>query len=339
MIKVLVVDDDKLARKGIISLLNWEKHHMQVVGDVQNGKVALEFIKEHEVDLVFVDIDMPEMDGIEFMERCSRENPEIRYVILTFYEEFSYAQSVIRLGGLDYISKASLEFTDSDSILERIEKKYEERNQHLVKSVSKEEEEWKELREQWESLYWVFDTIFYRELLEKTRSYRPDIRVLERQIVRCIGKIDELLERRETDIPWFQSAEEILEWTDRMREEYRNYDSFQGNEFVSIMKAVKIAERDYTKHIHAQEVASEIGISRSYFSVKFKKYVGVTFGDFIQNLRIQKAQELLARTKLSIIEIAYQSGYEDVYYFNRVFREKMECSPNEYRKRKDRGQE
>lgn len=339
MIKVLIVDDDKLARKGIISLLNWEKHHMQVVGDVQNGKIALEFIREHEVDLVFVDIDMPEMDGIEFMERCSQEKPEIRFVILTFYEEFSYAQSVIRLGGLDYISKASLEFTDGDSILERIEKKYEERNQHLVKSVSGEEEEWKKLREEWDSLYWVFDTIFYKELLEKTRAYHPDVRILERQIVRCIGKIDELLERRDTDIPWFQSMEEILKWTDQMREVYRNCDSRQGNEFVSIMKAVKIAENDYTKHIHASEVASEIGISRSYFSVKFKKYVGITFGDFIQNLRIQRAEKLLLNTKFSVTEIAYQSGYEDVYYFNRVFREKMQCSPNEYRKRENRGKE
>lgn len=333
MIKVLVVDDDKLARKGIISLLNWKKHHMQVVGDVQNGKAALEFLKENEVDLVFVDIDMPEMDGIEFMERCNQEKPEIRFVVLTFYEEFSYAQSAIRLGSLDYISKASLEFSDSDAILERIERKYEERNKSVIKTRSTDEKEWQEIKEQWESLYWVFDTTFYRELLEKTKVYRPDIRVLERQMVRCVGKIDEMLERCDTNIPWFQSVEEILEWLDQMRMEYRDSDSLKGNEFVSIMKAVKIVENDFTKHIHASEVASEIGISRSYFSVRFKKYVGATFGDFIQNLRLQKAQKLLLETKLSVMEIAYQSGYEDVYYFNRVFREKMKCSPNEYRKK------
>ena len=333
MIKVLVVDDDKLARKGIISLLDWQKHHMQVVGDVQNGKAALEFLKENEVDLVFVDIDMPEMDGIEFMERCSQEKPEILFVVLTFYEEFSYAQSAIRLGSLDYISKAALEFSDSDAILERIERKYEERNKSIIKTRVRDEKEWQELKEQWESLYWVFDTIFYRELLEKTKGYRPDIRVLERQMVRCVGKIDEMLERHDTNIPWFQSIEELLEWIDQMRTEYRNSDSLKGNEVVSIMKAVKIVESDFTKHIHASEVASEIGISRSYFSVRFKKYVGVTFGDFIQNLRLQKSQKLLLETKLSVMEIAYQSGYEDVYYFNRVFREKMKCSPSEYRKK------
>lgn len=339
MIKVLVVDDDKLARKGIIALLNWEKHGMQVVGDVQNGKIALDFIRQYEVDLVFVDIDMPEMDGIEFMEKCSQEKPEIRFVVLTFYEEFSYVQSTIRLGGLDYISKASLEFTDSDSILERIEKNYRERKKNISKTKTEDEEKWNQLKEKWKSLYWIFDTIFYKKLIEETKEYNPDIRRMERQIVQCIGKIDELLEYRDIELPWFESVEEMLEWIDKMRKEYRNYDADGENEFVSIMKAVKIVERDFTHHIHALEVASEIGISRSYFSVKFKKYVGVTFGDFIQNLRIQKAQQLLNETDQNVTEIAYESGYEDVYYFNRVFREKVQCTPNEYRKRESRGKE
>lgn len=332
MIKVLIVDDDKLARQGIISLLNWEKHQMQVVGDVQNGRAALEFVREHEVDLVFVDIDMPEMDGIEFMEVCSREKPDIRFVVLTFYEEFSYAQSVIRLGGLEYISKASLEFADGDSLLERIEKKYEERSRGSRKIREESEGEWEKLKKEWDSLYWVFDTIFYEELEERTRSYGPDVRRLERQMLRCVGKVDEMLERKDTDIPWFDTVWEALEWIRRMREEWRNAESDTGNEAVSIMKAVKIGEQDFTGHIHVAEVAARVGISRSYFSVRFKKYVGLTFGDFIQNLRICRAKELLLKTDLSVLDVAEKSGYEDVYYFNRVFRERVCCSPGEYRK-------
>ena len=65
--RVLVVDDDKLARKGLISIMNWEKYGFEVVGDVQNGSKALEFLKDNMVDVVFTDIDMPEIDGIELM--------------------------------------------------------------------------------------------------------------------------------------------------------------------------------------------------------------------------------------------------------------------------------
>ncbi len=56
---VLIVDDDKLARKGLIAVIDWEQYGLCVVGDVQNGKKALEFLENHPVDLVFTDIDMP----------------------------------------------------------------------------------------------------------------------------------------------------------------------------------------------------------------------------------------------------------------------------------------
>ena len=73
--KVLVVDDDKLARKGLISIMDWGKYGFEVVGDVQNGRKALEFLRDNEVDIVFTDIDMPEIDGIELMKMCKKEYP------------------------------------------------------------------------------------------------------------------------------------------------------------------------------------------------------------------------------------------------------------------------
>lgn len=335
MIRVLVVDDDKLARQGIIALLPWEKYQMEVVGDVQNGREALRFLREKDTDLVFVDIDMPEMDGIEFMEQCSAERPDIRFVVLTFYEKFSYAQFAVRLGCLEYISKASLEFTDGDILLERIEKKYQERNRGVVRWEGQNRKVWEEIKEQWNSLWWVFDAMFYEELLERTKACHPQLRILERLMVTCIGKADVKFERRETEIPWFQSVEEVFEWVEQVRRGYRGCESGK-NEYGSMMKAVRWIERTYTQPLHASEVAAQIGMSRSSFSVKFKKYVGITFGDFVSKLRIGKAEELLLNTELGMTEIAEKSGYEDVYYFSRVFREKMQCSPAEYRRQAGR---
>ena len=99
---------------------------MAVVGEAQNGKNALQFIQEHPVDLVFVDIDMPEMNGIEFMEECRRIKPDVQFVVLSFFENFSYVQSTLRLGGLDYISKTSMELDNGDTILQRIVEKFEQ---------------------------------------------------------------------------------------------------------------------------------------------------------------------------------------------------------------------
>ena len=103
---VLIVDDDKLARKGLIAVIDWEQYGLCVVGDVQNGKKALEFLENHPVDLVFTDIDMPEMNGLELMKICKENYPETDFVIFSVYEDFSFARQALRLGALDYIPPA-----------------------------------------------------------------------------------------------------------------------------------------------------------------------------------------------------------------------------------------
>lgn len=125
--KVLIVDDDKLARKGLVAIMDWEKYGFEVVGDVQNGRKALEFLRNHPVDIVFTDIDMPEIDGLELMQMCGEKFPEIKFVILSVYENFSYAQTAIRMGALDYISKISFSPEECGTILERVGAKYMQR--------------------------------------------------------------------------------------------------------------------------------------------------------------------------------------------------------------------
>ena len=56
---VLIVDDDKLARKGLVAIMDWKKYGFEVVGDVQNGRKALEFIRNHPVDLSLIHISEP----------------------------------------------------------------------------------------------------------------------------------------------------------------------------------------------------------------------------------------------------------------------------------------
>ena len=144
--KVLIVDDDKLARKGLVAIMDWEKYGFEVVGDVQNGRKALEFLRNHPVDIVFTDIDMPEIDGLELMQMCGEEFPEIKFVILSVYENFSYAQTAIRMGALDYISKISFSPEECGTILERVSAKYmqtcrdghaEEENQEKVEELNR----------------------------------------------------------------------------------------------------------------------------------------------------------------------------------------------------------
>ena len=97
---VLIVDDDKLARKGLIAIMDWEKYGFKVAGDVQNGRKALEFLRTHPVDIAFTDIDMPEIDGLELMQMCKEEFPDIKFVIFSVYEKFQLCTDCDSYGGV-----------------------------------------------------------------------------------------------------------------------------------------------------------------------------------------------------------------------------------------------
>jgi two-component system response regulator YesN len=120
MIKVLVVDDDKLVRKGLISAMPWQDFGMQVVGEATNGKKALEFLETQPVDLLLTDLAMPVMSGIELMRTARKRYPRLHMVILTFYQEFEYIQEALRLGAIDYIAKVQLEKEQFEEVLGRI---------------------------------------------------------------------------------------------------------------------------------------------------------------------------------------------------------------------------
>lgn len=122
MLKILILDDNIFTRKGIQMMMPWEAHQMQIIGEASNGKEGLDFLSEHpDTDLALVDIDMPIMNGTDFIREASRLYPQLSYVVLTVHTEFEYIQQILRLGAIDYIVKTQLDQESFDDILNRIQ--------------------------------------------------------------------------------------------------------------------------------------------------------------------------------------------------------------------------
>ncbi|MGZ9585474.1 response regulator transcription factor [Paenibacillus marinisediminis] len=136
MIKVLVVDDDKLVRKGLISMMPWQDFNMQVVGEANNGEKALELLEAQEVDLLLTDLAMPVMSGIELMRIVRKRYPEIHIVVLTLHQDFEYIQEALRIGAIDYIAKVELEKEQLEEVLGRIEGRIREQTIKRCQSES-----------------------------------------------------------------------------------------------------------------------------------------------------------------------------------------------------------
>lgn len=367
MIKVLVVDDDKLARKGLISLMDWGKYGMQVVGSVQNGKLALEFVQSQPVDLAFVDIDMPEMSGLEFMEQCHQLNSEVQFVVISFYERFDYVQSTLRLGGLDYISKTSMDLENCDEVLRRIRTKYDEKKGRISAApqesnrkdtafsqedaaekvlVSANEpaavDAWhegtaiNELRKQWKSMHWFFDDQNWEKMKEQMATCQISVRRIELIVSGSVGELEDLLGVEERGFPLFGSMDELIGWVEKYRSELLEmaWTLSLENDIQRIANTVSYMRKNFQSDILTTEAAARIGVSRSYFCTVFKKWVGISFGDYLQQLRIDGAKKMLKGSNLPVSDIAFHCGYNDIYYFSRVFRKATGCTPADYRGRK-----
>ena len=105
MIKVMIVDDERNIRKGIVQLIDWSQLGCEVVRDCSDGKAALQYLQEHPIDIVVTDIKMPIIDGIELSKRISEDFKDTKVIILTAYSDFAYAQQAIKYNVVDFIIK------------------------------------------------------------------------------------------------------------------------------------------------------------------------------------------------------------------------------------------
>jgi len=104
MIRVLIVDDHALVREGTRQLLELEDD-LQVVGVAANGIEALDLVTETHPDVVLMDIEMPEMDGIEATARIAAEFPRTSVLALSAYDDDQYVQRLIEAGAVGYMLK------------------------------------------------------------------------------------------------------------------------------------------------------------------------------------------------------------------------------------------
>lgn len=105
MIQVLVVEDEPPILRDVVNRIEAVDPRFTVVEKAYDGLRAIELLEDMDIDVVFTDINMPLCDGLHLLEHLSRNYPHIQAIVLSGYQEFSYAQQAIRYGVTDYLLK------------------------------------------------------------------------------------------------------------------------------------------------------------------------------------------------------------------------------------------
>lgn len=344
MYRVITIDDEPMVKKMLGKLID-ATERFKVVAEAEDGLEALRLIEQHAPDLILTDIRMPIMDGLELLQELHMRNQKPKVVILSGYDDFTFAQQAIRYGASEYLLKpirpALLQET-LDRIfisLEQEKLSLSDRGRWilLVKSHAESINE----------NVWILnedaaidDLKKFNETLQLEATEESQIRTAYFELI-C--HIDASLNEKgihmfnqDMDDPIPVKTEELFNHTSSLMEsaiqqirQSRNWGSHQG-----IQRAADYIKQNYTLEAFSmQEVADYIHMSPAYFSRSFKEEMGVSFIHFLTQLRIEMAKEMLANPACKTVNIPHAIGYADYPHFAKVFKKYCGLTPTEYRKR------
>jgi len=215
--------------------------------------------------------------------------------------------------------------------------------EHLVKpkSISFDEIE-KQLELKRYTYYSNLSNQWFEEAVTAEDIYYKDARKMaERLALKLQDSLEEVNSEHVSDVDQFiqyiNSSFSII----RIHEEFMKLIkpaliSLQKINFnqagAAIEEAVKYINKNYDKQISTKEIADMINLSTPYFSASFKKITGENYSNYLCNIRMEKACELLVTTRLKVYEISHMVGYLDEKHFSKMFSKQYNMTPATYRK-------
>ena len=369
MIKVFLVEDEAIIRRGIKKNVEWEKNGFEFVGEAGDGEYAYPQILKTEPDILITDIKMPFMDGLELSHLVKKILPNTKIIILSGYNEFEYAKEAITIGISEYLLKpvtaASLtavlrkvkeeirEEKEKSRLLERYFVSYEKYNAFLDKTDytgvdRKLIQDFLKLGSAGEEGMFIDEYLAavgennYRSFL--LRQYMTiDIFFCVQEFLKGLSVCADEIPPELGDIKYIPKIVVSEEQTVSYLKELFAFaiserDRVSGNRYGSLIDTAKqyLAEHFESNDVSLNTVAAQVGVSSSYFSSIFKQETGQSFVEYLTKLRIDRACELLRCTTLRTAEIGERVGYNDPHYFSATFKKVTGVSPKDY---KNGGQE
>ncbi|OAS14919.1 response regulator transcription factor [Paenibacillus oryzisoli] len=469
MYKVLLVDDEDWVIQSLRTSIEWEDYGFQIVGEANNADEALAFIEENKPNLVFTDIKMPGMNGLELMKRAASQVGGIQFVVASGHAEFVYAQKAMQYGAIGYClkpfeeneirdclvkTKLKLEASKKndhtaliDVLFGQSESDYQEVNRVLIQEgVHLERNGLAIIQIVGQSLalleppspyyflkigpnkrvYFINQTDFqtfvpyikalndvsfgyatnlthlrdvqgalqaanvsaFQYFITGSKAGYPklppsdDMRGLLRAVAAAIGKRDMkmidnsfqeithalqsmqvtikdaymlytqilfLMNDRlslyvDYGIEHFEQLAYVFKHVADMLEELRSQIkqhlmslsplSYEEIGHQTIRGVAKYVADNFYQDINVSEISKLFYVTPNYISYLFKKEMGINLTEYIAKMRIDYAGNLLLHSDMTIQAISEKAGFNDYFYFTKIFKKMMGSTPSDFRKKK-----
>ena len=338
MVKVMIADDEKLSLNGIAGIVS-SLDGFEVTAMANNGLTAWNMIRDSVPDILITDIRMPQKDGIWLIGQIDENQIDVPVIVISAYDDQKYIKTAIRSRNVfDYLFKPFMNEELEETLLSAVNfrKKgqdvYKDVEEDIISCLSKGI-----MGNDYSLIEKKIDDFFFND--------RESIHDLKNRVYGWFIQIHYGVFPSNRAIPLYtrNALKEVYDCSDKeqIRAAVTAYikdccERYVGDEEITqvVSECLRIIHSEISNNdLNVNYCAHRLNVTPNYLSSRFSRDMQQNFSVYLNNLRMEKAKELLGNISMKIYEIASLTGFSDVAYFNRVFKEKYGQTPLQYRQK------
>lgn len=364
MYTLLIADDEMDERTLIRFLLNDFKSIFHIL-EAQNGRDALELLKNNHVDVLLSDIQMPFINGIELVRKVKENNPDIEVLFFSGYDDFSYVKAALSLKAVNYILKP-IDPDEFHKLLTDIISHLDSRKIEFSKSEQYIEKQFHDIGYKESSVNYDASSIDDSTLLHniETAVQTKQSETLSQQVHILLDKYagitnvshiyiryvcttllkilinvlpaqsDEDLQKAIKEIYSFRHFSDIVKTIEYYLSLVINlFEQEQSASNYAIYQVEQYIRIHYKEDLTLNKLADLVYLNPNYLSNIFSQTTGCTLNKYIKQIRMDEAQKLLLNTNMKVTDISQAVGYPNTSYFCKSFQKLFGTTPERFRQR------
>jgi two-component system, response regulator YesN len=360
MYTVMIVDDMEIMRRQIRRLPLWgESTGFSIASEAMDGQDALEKLEIQAVDLLLTDISMPRINGIELLKEVQERSLASCVVFLSEHSEFNFAKDAIQYGIFDYLVKP-VNQEGLQNLLDKVKKHIEQKKMTYLHIKNLEDK-------LTESIDVYYPTTQINSIIQRIvsgdKNALDTVETMVNETSEAMNydrlKTALMLQRAYDEIyatikasqGWIEQFLDLNPFEDLSLSYYNTIEEMKKKIIQNIESLVLIINKFILRskkshlvteicHYCINNVEAEISmgkisetlfLTKNYIGDLFKQETGITVGEYITLVKMERAKKLIAEDTLRSYEIAYRLGYSNAEYFGKLFKKHTGLSPLEFK--------